>query len=71
MNMQRQHVLLEKAETYKRPTGSLDPADCHYSMALGAWVVDATGEMLVRTPSRRRPRTKKQDVETGEDRKGE
>ncbi|MBI2844607.1 MAG: hypothetical protein HYX78_14530 [Armatimonadetes bacterium] len=71
MKMKRQHVLLEQAQTYRRYTGDLSPEGCRYDVAIGAWIVEEEDTLLVRTTARKPPQTKKQDVETGEDRKSE
>jgi hypothetical protein len=69
--MHFRHSLLKHALTYPRPKQvDLSPPECTYDFALGLWVVDSTGQWLTDTPDRRNPRTKKQDVETGEDQKG-
>ena len=41
-----------------------------YDQVSGLWFDDATGIALVEQPTRDRPRSKKNDVETGEDQKG-
>ena len=66
-----QHMILALAKTYKRPSGDHEPAGCHYDLRGGAWIVDETGERLVESLDHPRPRTKKEDVETGEDQKSE
>lgn len=69
--MDHQHTLLKRASTYPRPRGiDLSPPDCIYDFGLGAWIVGSTGQLFVETPGHQNPRTKKQDVETGEDQKG-
>jgi hypothetical protein len=67
----KKHILLKYALTYKRFTGSLAPEGCHYDPSVGAWLVSDTGRLLVETPERPKPTTKKFDIETGEDQKGE
>ena len=65
------HPLLERAQKYPRREIDLAPAGCSYDGAVGAWRVIETGELWVETPDRVGPRTKKYDIETGEDQKGE
>ena len=66
------HPLLKNASTYARPAErDLSPEGCVYDFAIGAWVVCSTGELFIETAGGQKPRTKKQDVETGEDQKGE
>jgi hypothetical protein len=71
MNTRKNHVLLKYASTYERFKGSLAPEGCHYDQRVGAWLVSETGELFVGTTDRLGPRTKKEDIETGEDQKGE
>ena len=69
--MKYNHILLDKAKTYPRFSGDLAPANCKYDMLIGAWILETTSELLVETPFRKGPRTKKEDIETGEDQKAE
>lgn len=71
MKSERQHILLKKAVTGSRFTGDLSPAGCQYDTSIGAWVVDDSGALLAQTAGRARPTSKKSDLETGEDRKGD
>ena len=66
----RQHVLLAKARVYAREPIDLRPADSDYDLLAGAWVHRPSGELLVESAAPKPPRTKKNDVETGEDQKG-
>lgn len=67
----QKHILLRFATTYDRPKRSLAPDGCHYDYKVGAWVVSDSGKLLVSSPERPKPQTKKHDIETGEDQKGE
>jgi hypothetical protein len=69
--MDNEHPLLQRAHKYPRREVDLSPAGCLYDDAVGAWRVIETGELWVETPGRRGPHTKKNDIETGEDQKGE
>ncbi len=69
--MNHEHPLLERAQRYVRQEVDLEPAGCLYDEAIGAWRLVETGELWVETPGRVGPRTKKADIETGEDQKGE
>jgi hypothetical protein len=70
--MKRQkHILIEYATSYERLNRELTPEGCHYDFEIGAWVVSDTGRLLVESPERPKPQTKKHDIETGEDQKGE
>jgi hypothetical protein len=68
--MERQHILLVHARTYDRFEGDLSPSGCEYDLSKGAWVLKHSGVLLVESPERPRPQTKKADIETGEDQKG-
>lgn len=65
------HLLLERAKTYLRFRGELTPPNCRYDQLIGAWILQTSSELLVDTPFRKGPRTKKEDIETGEDQKAE
>jgi hypothetical protein len=69
--MTNKHPLLERAHKYPRREVDLAPAGCLYDDVVGAWRVIETGELWVETPHRVGPHTKKKDIETGEDQKGE
>lgn len=67
----RQHILLEKAYTYNNQPRKLAPEGCSYDRKCGLWRVDSTGEVMMVSHFAQRPETKKCDIETGEDQKGE
>jgi hypothetical protein len=69
--MEHEHPLLQRAHRYPRRRRDLSPAGCMYDDDVGAWRVIETGELWAETPGRRGPQTKKHDIETGEDQKGE
>lgn len=69
--MKSEHPLLKRAQKYVRREVDLAPAGCLYDDAIGAWRIIETGDLWVETPDRVGPQTKKQDIETGEDQKGE
>ena len=66
-----EHLLLASARSYHVSTQDPAPADCEYSLTEGAWVLQDVGSLLVDTPGHAMPTTKKADLETGEDQKGE
>ena len=66
----REHVLLAKARANDRESIDLRPADSDYDLVVGAWVHRPSGGLFVESDDRKPPRTKKADVETGEDVKG-
>ncbi len=69
--MAEQHPLIQRASRYKRKNVDLTPAGCRYDSFAGAWRLNDSGELWVDTPERVGPVTKKHDIETGEDQKGE
>lgn len=71
MEKKFRHLLLEKAKTYPRFTGDLSPHGCRYDVLTGAWVLEDSGRLLAESPEPPRLKTKKEDIETGEDQKAE
>lgn len=69
--MDGEHPLIHRAQKYPRGKVDLSPVGCFYDDVVGAWLILETGELWVETPNRQGPRTKKNDIETGEDQKGE
>lgn len=67
----RKHILLDHAKSYPVSNGDLSPPGCEYDLILGAWTLEKSHQLLVDTPERPKLRTKKFDIETGEDQKGE
>jgi hypothetical protein len=65
------HILLKHARSYEVRPAALAPEGCYYDYEVGAWLVEDTNQLFVDTPARSRPQTKKEDIETGEDQKGE
>ncbi len=70
-NETTEHLLLNLAKTYPVFEGDLTPEGCRYDLYEGAWILEDVGSLLVESPDRKGPRTKKEDIETGEDQKGE
>lgn len=67
----REHVLLDKAYVYEDIPRELTPQGCSYDRRAGLWRFDSTGEVMMISDYAQRPETKKCDIETGEDQKGE
>ena len=65
-----EHILLEKAFTYPEPIKISDPDNCYYDDRSGYWK-DFTGKAAINNSVFRVGETKKCDIETGEDQKGE
>jgi hypothetical protein len=74
-NMGNKHFLLEKAFIFPKRTSISAPEGCEYFFKFGAWFKDFAGHksvlMKCLSPGMAGPRTKKADIETGEDLKGE
>lgn len=65
------HLLIEKAFIYDIPN-TANNMSCHvYDSAKGFWVNSETGISSINDASFLPPRSKKADIETGEDKKGE
>ena len=72
--MKSQHFLTRRAFVYSIPDDANEPpANCDYDETLGAWRWGQEREVLVKStkPNGPDPQTKKMDLETGEDQKGE
>jgi hypothetical protein len=65
-----EHFLLKTARSMRRREVE-DPSGCIYDPLVGAWLLKGTNTLLVETDARSLPGTKKNDIETGEDQKGE
>ncbi len=73
--MKENHFLLTKAYIYPKEISISDPKDCEYCLRVGVWFwrFNNLNLVLVKSSNPRRPdpHTKKHDIETGEDLKGE
>jgi hypothetical protein len=67
----KKHILLDRAISYKFPETVASPKDCIYDPVVGYWVNKKTGIAMMLSDSPEKMETKKCDVETGEDQKGE
>lgn len=67
----KEHILLDKAYVYENINRDLKPKDCTYDRVCGLWRLNSTGEVMMISSSVQRAETKKSDIETGEDQKGE
>ena len=61
----------DHSDVYEDIPKELTPEGCSYDREAGLWRVDDTGEVMMIGNYAQRPETKKCDVETGEDQKGE
>jgi hypothetical protein len=72
--MESSHYLIGRAHVYPHPGQISDPENCRYDDRLGVWRWgEGKDTVLVKSsnPQRPRPQSKKHDIETGEDLKGE
>ncbi len=67
----KEHILLQKAFIYKKRKNINPPADFYYDQLLGAWKNISDNTLLINAKNFRALATKKLDIETGEDHKGE
>lgn len=69
MNISK-HILLQAARAYPRPAAPV-PDGWRYDDEVGAWMSPNTGTFMVQDLTSPRCGTKKNDLETGEDAKGQ
>lgn len=65
-----EHLILNKAKKYITQNQIL-PEGCTYNERIGCWINNFKGTALMGSDDPRKSTTKKEDVETGEDQKGE
>ena len=66
------HLLIDKSFKYKVPPQKESLFnDYFYDERKGYWLNKESGKPLMHEDNQFKPRTKKEDIETGEDRKGE
>lgn len=67
------HILISKAKIYNVSQRNIIPELCTFSQNNGYWIDDNSfmPMMLIDDSKRPKPQTKKFDIETGEDQKGE
>ncbi|MFT9497537.1 hypothetical protein [Anaerosolibacter sp.] len=67
----KEHILKEKAFTYDLPRTLPTMEGYEFNDEKGYWVNQTNSQPCIEDPLFAAPRTKKADIETGEDRKGE
>lgn len=67
----KNHILVEKAKKYNISEQSSTPNGCTYSAKDGFWIEKASNIAMMKTNNPHKPTSKKCDIETGEDQKGE
>jgi len=65
------HILLNKAFTFKKRKDIKPPEKYKYSFILGAWINKIDNSLLILAKDFKARATKKLDIETGEDNKGQ
>jgi len=65
------HILLNRALSYKKKNDIKPPAKYKYDCVLGAWINKIDNSLLILAEDFKSQSTKKLDIETGEDNKGQ
>lgn len=65
------HILLENLFTYKKRKGVTTPKNYDYNRKIGAWICVNNENLLVNDKCFPSIASKKRDIETGEDEKGQ
>ncbi|WP_452597118.1 hypothetical protein [Pontimicrobium sp. MEBiC01747] len=65
------HILLNRAFTYKKRKDIKPPNKYKYNFLLGAWINKVDNSLLILANDFKAQATKKLDIETGEDNKGQ
>ena len=66
----KSHPLFELAQRTALNPEDLSPPNATYSVRRGVWIDTDSRTLVIRREGEEPPRTKKNDVETGEDQKG-
>ena len=67
----KNHIILEKAKKYNILNQELTPSGCTYKAKEGFWVDNSSNIVMMKSDKPQKPTSKKCDIETGEDQKGE
>ena len=65
------HILIEKAYVYDEIKDVDRPKNCYYDRENGFWRCENDDAIMMMSDTPQKPSTKKCDIETGEDQKGE
>lgn len=68
---EKMHILLSKAKKYHENKNGLRPEGFRYDDKIGYWMSNTDGSPYVLDQNFCSPASKKHDIETGEDQKGE
>jgi len=69
--MKKEHILKEKAFVYDLPQTEPEMTGYYFDNIKGYWLNQENNQPCIESPTFAAPRTKKADIETGEDKKGE
>ena len=69
--MNREHIFISNLFIYDLPKDKPDLGGCSFDDIKGYWISNRSNKPCVEDISFSAPRTKKADIETGEDKKGE
>jgi hypothetical protein len=69
--MMENHIFIEKAFIYSDNRKKANMEGYKYNSQKGYWISNLSGLAMVEDNERPKPSTKKADIETGEDAKGE
>lgn len=67
----KEHIILEKAKRYNTSNQNIVPSGCTYKSQEGFWVENISNKAMMKSDKSQKPTSKKCDIETGEDQKGE
>ena len=67
----KEHIILEKAKRYNQSNKPVISNECAYDSQRGFWIDNTSNTAMMKNDSCPKPTSKKCDVETGEDQKGE
>ena len=67
----KDNIIIEKAKKYNIPNQNLTPNGCTYKAQGGFWVDNSSNIAMMKSDKPQKPTSKKCDIETGEDQKGE
>ena len=65
------HILLQKALKYKKRKEIEEPKGFSFDSLIGAWISNTDKSFLIQAIAFKALGTKKEDIETGEDQKGQ
>lgn len=69
--MNEVHILLQKALKYRKRSKIEEPIGYYFNSLIGAWVNKVNETLLIQSNNFGGLGTKKEDIETGEDQKGQ